>query len=376
MADRIAVKKFPGVFYRESVKRVHNGKPDKSFCFCYDHQGKKHWETVGWASRGITAAYANQVRIDVLNKLRLGENPALLSGRKSFTFGQAVEAWLVWAKGEGRYIGPDEDRYRNHLKTAFANLPIDLITLEMLDQLKAELSAKLASSTIKKIFEVMRGAINFAIKRKLWQGVNPVSNLGGFTMPKVDNKGERFLSPEEAQKLLTELEKRSPVWRDMAFLSLYTGLRLTEIIRLKGRDVDEKSLTAIVTAKGGQREPVLLTPEAAAVLMKHRRGGDDFIFRDANGKAFSAAGPAFLEAVKACGFNDEVSDRRHRVWFHTLRHTFASWLAQSGVDIYALMKLMRHKRVEMTQRYAHLIPDRQREHLALIHLMLRQGADQ
>lgn len=360
------------MFYRESVKRAHNGKPDKSFCYCYDHQGKKHWETVGWASRGITAAYANQVRIDVLNKLRLGENPTLLSGRKSFTFGQAVNAWLVWAKGEGRYIGPDEDRYRNHLKTAFANLPIDLITPAMLDQLKSDLPAKLAPSTVKKVFEVMRGAINFAIKRKLWQGVNPVSNLGGFTMPRVDNKGERFLSPEEAQKLLAELQARSSVWRDMAFLSLYTGLRLTEIIRLPGRDIDEKSLTAIVTAKGGQREPVLLTPEALEVLLKHRRGGDGLLFRDSGGQAFRGVGRQFLEAVKACDFNGEVSDRRHRVWFHTLRHTFASWLAQQGVDIYALMKLMRHKRVEMTQRYAHLIPDRQREHLALIHQTLQR----
>ena len=96
MADRIAVKKFPGVFYRESVKMVHNGKPDKSFCFCYDHQGKKHWETVGWASRGITAAYANQVRIDVLNKLRPGENPALLSGRKYFTFVLVIGTPGAW----------------------------------------------------------------------------------------------------------------------------------------------------------------------------------------------------------------------------------------------------------------------------------------
>jgi integrase len=356
------------------VRRVHNGKPDKSFCFCYDHQGKKHWETVGWASRGITAAYANQVRIDILNKLRFGENPALLNGRKSFTFGQAAEAWLVWAKGEGRATKPEEDRYRIHLKTAFADLPIELITPEMLDQLKTELSVKLAPGTVKKVFELMRGVINFAIKRKLWQGVNPVSNLGGFTMPKVDNKGERFLSPEEAQKLLAELEKRSPVWRDMAFLSLYTGLRLTEIIRLRGQDIDEKSLTAIVTAKGGQREPVLLTPEALTVLTKHRRGADAYVFRDSRGKPFTVAGQPFLAAVKACAFNDEVSDRRHRVWFHTLRHTFASWLAQSGVDIYALMKLMRHKRVEMTQRYAHLIPDRQREHLAIIHRTLLQKA--
>jgi len=114
-----------------------------------------------------------------------------------------------------------------------------------------------------------------------------------------------------------------------------------------------------------------LTPEAVAVLMKHHRGGDDLLFWDGGGQAFRGAGRHFLEAVKACNFNCDVSDRRHRVWFHALRHTFASWLPQSRVDIYALTKLMSHKRVEMTQRYAHLIPDRQREHLALIHRMLQ-----
>jgi len=94
MADRIAVKKFPGVFYREPVKRVHNGKPDKNFCFRYDHQGKKHWETMGWASRGITAAYANQVRIDVLSKPGLGENPVPLSaGNLSPSAGPSILGW-------------------------------------------------------------------------------------------------------------------------------------------------------------------------------------------------------------------------------------------------------------------------------------------
>ena len=373
MTDRISIKKFPGVFYRESIKRIHNGKPDRSFCICYDHQGKKHWETIGWSSRGLSAAYANQVRIDILNKLRFGENPALLGGRKAFTVGQAWANWLVWAKGEGRQIKQVEDRYNKHLKAGFENMPIDLITPDLLDQLKADLSAKLAPSSVKKVFEVLRGAINFAIKRKFWQGFNPVSNLGGFTMPKVDNKGERFLSPKEARRLLEELAKRSPVWRDMAFVSLQTGLRLTEIMRLRGRDVDEKSRAAIVTAKGGLREPVLLTPEALAVLMKHRRGLEAPVFRDGRGQAFTKAGAPFIAAVQACGLNEGVTDRRHRVWFHTLRHTFASWLAQKGVDIYALMKLMRHKKVEMTQRYAHLIPDRQREHLALIQEALGMG---
>jgi integrase len=50
------------------------------------------------------------------------------------------------------------------------------------------------------------------------------------------------------------------------------------------------------------------------------------------------------------GFNKNITDRRQRVVFHTLRHTYASWLVMSGVDLW-------HKDVTMTQRYAHLAPE-------------------
>lgn len=40
--------------------------------------------------------------------------------------------------------------------------------------------------------------------------------------------------------------------------------------------------------------------------------------------------------------------------FHTLRHTYASWLVQSGVDLYSVQKLMRHSNSKMTERYSHL----------------------
>ena len=52
--------------------------------------------------------------------------------------------------------------------------------------------------------------------------------------------------------------------------------------------------------------------------------------------------------------------------FHTLRHTFGSWLAMSGVPLYTIAKLMGHSDQETTQRYAHLCPDVQR--LAIDHM--------
>lgn len=56
-------------------------------------------------------------------------------------------------------------------------------------------------------------------------------------------------------------------------------------------------------------------------------------------------------------FNQGVNDPRQRVCFHTLRHTFASWLVEAGTSLYAVKELMGHADFDMTQRYSHLSPE-------------------
>ena len=56
-----------------------------------------------------------------------------------------------------------------------------------------------------------------------------------------------------------------------------------------------------------------------------------------------------------------MKDARRRVVFHTLRHTFASWLAIQGTPLYTIAKLMGHKSISMSERYAHLSPDHKRD---------------
>ncbi len=52
-----------------------------------------------------------------------------------------------------------------------------------------------------------------------------------------------------------------------------------------------------------------------------------------------------------------VNDRKNRVVIHTLRHTFASHLAINGTPIFTIQKLMNHRDIKMTMRYAKLAPD-------------------
>ena len=106
-----------------------------------------------------------------------------------------------------------------------------------------------------------------------------------------------------------------------------------------------------------------ITPEIRAVLV--RRGADgmsrpDYVFPARDGGQRRWVSDTFERVVESLGFNDGIEDARQRVVFHSLRHTFASWLVQRGVPLYTVAELMGHTTLEMTKRYSHLAPDTMR----------------
>ena len=84
---------------------------------------------------------------------------------------------------------------------------------------------------------------------------------------------------------------------------------------------------------------------------------NSYIFKSRNGDKIKEVSNAFNRVVELLKLNEGVSDNRQKVVFHTLRHTYASWLTQMGTDLYMVQKLMGHSSFAMTQRYAHLSPE-------------------
>ena len=169
--------------------------------------------------------------------------------------------------------------------------------------------------------------------------------------PKFDNRRQRFLSKTEAVKLFSFLES-SEEWYAIAMFALHTGLRRGEIFNIHRSHVNyDERLLAIPNTKSGVNRIIPLNDIAAKIISKHMQKVDR------RGLLFLCVAPkTFSRAVDKSGLNDGIIDTRQRVVFHTLRHTFASWLVQDGVPLVVVSQLLGHSSLNMTMRYAHLDP--------------------
>jgi integrase len=168
---------------------------------------------------------------------------------------------------------------------------------------------------------------------------------------------------------LAELGKRSAKLRLIAFVSLRTGMRAGEIFDMRWQDVNFDHGIINVRGKGAISRQAYMTADLARALWEWPRGQSGYVFEDRkHGGRIREVSGAFDQAVKKVGLNDRLShqDSKQRVVFHTLRHTFASWLALAGCDIFTIKELMGHSNIEMTMRYAHLIPDQKRRFVELV----------
>ena len=81
------------------------------------------------------------------------------------------------------------------------------------------------------------------------------------------------------------------------------------------------------------------------------------VFKNTKGERFKKISKTFPRTIAQLGFNKGITDRRQKVSFHTLRHSFASWLVQSGIPLLTVQKLLGHSTIRMTERYSHLAPE-------------------
>jgi len=172
----------------------------------------------------------------------------------------------------------------------------------------------------------------------------------------VSNTRQRYLKQYEADALLAELKARSPQTHDLSLLSLHTGMRFSEITGLTWGCIDlEAKRIHVLNAKGDKDRTLPMTEAAFSLLAGLRKGrADELVFPSRTGGRIYHVSKSFDDAVKALGLNEHVTDPKHRFTFHCLRHSHASWLIETGADLYLVQKLLGHSTPVVTQRYSHV----------------------
>ena len=373
---------YPGVRYREHKTRRNGVRKDRYFSVRYKLDGKDREEGLGWASAGWTAEKAAgelakikeaqrtgsglvtlaEKREDAAEKRKAKEEARIAAEKAAVTFRQFFQdIYLPRAKETKgpQSWGREDGLFRKWIEPVIGNKPFNNISPFLLEKIKKKMiDAELSPRSVEYMLATVRQVFNVAALHGTYEGPNPVKKV---SKPKKDNRRTRFLSQEEAQDLLEALAKKSLNVHDQALLSLHTGMRFGEIASLSWGCVDFGHGTiTILDPKNGRTRTAFMTERVRSMLKSRGAGKHSELIFPAQGKENEPVGevsPTFRQAVNDLGLNDEVEDSRQRVVFHTLRHTFASWLVLGGESLWTVKELMGHQTMSMTERYAHLAPD-------------------
>lgn len=196
----------------------------------------------------------------------------------------------------------------------------------------------LGNASINRELELLRAALHFAhdhfgqplpgIKWKLLMLPEPPPRT-------------RYLTRDEYERLLLSADDGM---RAAIVFAANTGLRLSNVQNLTWEQIDLAGKVAMLVAKGNKRHVARLNSDAIAAITTTppdlRKG---YVFNRVN----------WRKRWERARRVSQVPDFR----FHDLRHTFATWARQAGVDLVKLQRDMNHSDISMTMRYAHVAPD-------------------
>ena len=230
---------------------------------------------------------------------------------------------------------------------------VDLRPLHIEKVKKAMLDDGRAPRRVQYALAVIRQAWNHARNAGVVAGDWPGR---GVRLPRIDNRRMRFLSPQDADKLLTEIKTRSEQTHNISLVSLDCGLRFGEVVSLQWGNIDiDQGLIMVVDTKSGKNRAAFMTARVKDMFRGLPQGKKtDLVFCDRGGEPITKVSHSFFRSVDKLKLNEGIEDRRDKVVFHTLRHSYASNLVSSGSGLYVVSQLLGHADVTMAARYSHL----------------------
>jgi integrase/recombinase XerD len=269
----------------------------------------------------------------------------------------------------------DIGRYLRFLELKEIRRPDDITEGHAAEFLGTLRTAGLSPRSVTRCISSLNGFHKFM----MGEGIALKNPMEGIDVPKLERSLPDVLSQAEVEAILNQFDgelehaverKKRLLLRDRAILEvLYaTGMRVSELIILKQRDILESEETVRVFGKGSRERLVPIGKSALRWIERYKNGcrrelekkgeGQDALFLNARGRPMTrmAIWKIVQAYTKKAGIGKEVHP-------HTFRHSFATHLLEGGADLRAVQEMLGHSDISTTQIYTHI----DREYLKEVH---------
>ncbi|MCB2183114.1 MAG: tyrosine-type recombinase/integrase [Desulfobulbaceae bacterium] len=306
-------------------------------------------------SKSISFDKARKAAQKIRSRVVLGENPNEEKRTKRMvpTLTEFCrERYMPFAKAEKRSWKSDDSLLRNHILPRFGKIHLDRISQHAISELHHSMKNRgYALGMCNRPLVLLKHIFNLALQ---WKTPGVDSNpAAGVKLFDPNNARERFLTPEETQRLFNVLGKNgnrgNPQLKYIVPLLLLLGCRKSELLKSQWTEFDlDRRTWRIPLAKSGKSRHVPLSKAALEILNQLPRweGCPYVVPNPYTRKPYDNIHRSWDEARKAAGLPD--------LRMHDLRHSMASNMVNSGRSIYEVANVLGHAQLKTTQRYAHL----------------------
>jgi len=323
---------------------------------------------------------AKAMLIDRKKEVQEGRDPTLVRKIKYHTFKELRDNYLLWIQRQKSY--EIKKGLVKLLYQEFGDIPLRHFNTRLIEAYQSKcISDGKAPATVNRRLATIKHMFTKAVE---WEMVEEeiLKKVRRVKLLPENNRRLRYLSRVECQALA---DACAPHLRPIVVTALNTGMRKEEILSLEWeKNIDLKhGFILLERTKNGDRREIPINStlrETLQGLVRHIKS--PYVFTDGAGNRFKDIKKSFATAIKEatvdrcteCNFEGQKGEekkpgqcpecgakmvRRKGIKdfrFHDLRHTFASHLVMSGVDITTVKELLGHKTLAMTLRYAHLAP--------------------